>query len=395
MSKTAPERRGMRVVVLGGGVAGVELVLALRALAEERVTLDLLAPEPHFWYRPLAVSEPFAQGRVRRIELAGLALACEARLTLAAAHYVDPDLHVVGADVGPTAVADLEYDALVVATGARPVRAVEGALTFRGPADTDAVTRELEAARQRVRRRIAYVVPKGTTWPLPAYELALLTAHRFGTRAEVSIVTPEATPLEVFGPTVGAAVESLLDARGIRFVAGRSATAFADGALAIDDGESLGCEHVVALPTLRGDPPTGIPSGDDGFVAVDEHGRVEGLTDVYAAGDGTAFPVKQGGIAAQQADAAAEAIAASAGAPVDPAPFRPILRTLLLTGASPLYLRHDPAVPERSVAAREPLWWPADKIVGRYLAPFLAEHAHVTAADTPTPTRRPLREIRS
>lgn len=375
MAKTSPESQGLRVVVLGGGVAAIELMLALRALAEERVSLELVAPEPHFWYRPVAVAEPFGLGRVTRLELGGIARACNATLTLAAAEHVDTDRRAVGARVGPTAGADLEFDVLVVATGACSRSVVEGAVTFRGPADVDAVARTLDDAHRRVRRRIAFVVPPGTSWPLPAYELALLTAHRFGARAEISLVTPEASPLELFGPGVSAAIEALLDERGIPLYSGRSAIRYADGALVLRDGESLGCEHAVALPALRGDAPHGIPTDGAGFVPVDGHGRVDGFVDVYAAGDVTAFPVKQGGVATQQADAVAEMIAARAGAPVEASAFRPILRALLVTGTTPLYLRHDPEHPESSTVDEEPLWWPPNKIVGRYLAPFLAEFA--------------------
>src|SRR5215211_6126972 len=106
--------------------------------------MDLVAPEPHFWYRPTAVAEPFGLGNVQRFELAGVALAANAGLTLAAAGVVDTDRRVVSTDVGPNAGVDLEYDALLVATGARARPAVEGAITFRGPADVDAVARELE-----------------------------------------------------------------------------------------------------------------------------------------------------------------------------------------------------------------------------------------------------------
>jgi sulfide:quinone oxidoreductase len=393
VAKTSPGRHGLRVVVLGGGVAGVELMLALRALAEERVSLELVAPEPHLWYRPLAVSEPFGLGRVQRFELAGVALALNSGLTLGAATVVDPNRRVVQTDVGPTAGVDLEYDALVVATGARAKPAVEGAVTFRGPADVDAVARAVEEARRRVTRRIVFVVPAGATWPLPAYELALLTGDRFGTRAEVSLVTPETTPLEFFGARASAEVEALLDERGIRFYPGRAAVEFADGRLRLRDGAVIGCEHVIALPTLRGDAPAGIPTDPGGFIPVDEHGRVGALVDVFAIGDATAFSIKQGGIATQHADAVAASIAARAGATVEPTPFHPILRALLLTGTTPLYLRHDPAAPESSIAAREPLWWPPDKIVGRYLAPFLADHAQLTAADSSSATSGPLREI--
>jgi hypothetical protein len=95
---------------------------------------------------------------------------------------------------------------------------------------------------------------------------------------------------------------------------------------------------------------------------------------VFAAGDATDFPIKQGGLAAQQADAVAEAIAASVGADIDPQPFRPILRGVLLTGAAPRYLRADlsgTAGDDFTISSR-PIWWPPDKLSGRYLAPYLS-----------------------
>ena len=78
-----------------------------------------------------------------------------------------------------------------------------------------------------------------------------------------------------------------------------------------------------------------------GFLPTDPFGQVDGEIDVWAAGDATSFPLKQGGIAAQQADAAAESIAARAGAELEPSPFRPVLRGLLLTGMSPRFLRAE------------------------------------------------------
>jgi sulfide:quinone oxidoreductase len=133
---------------------------------------------------------------------------------------------------------------------------------------------------------------------------------------------------------------------------------------------------VIATPRLEGPRLEGVPEDADGFIPTDSFGRVGGLESagVFAAGDATSFPVKQGGLAAQQADAAAEMIAADAGAPVDPTPFHPVLRGLLLTGAEPSYLRAEitGGHGETSVADSEPLWWPPSKIAGRYLAPHLA-----------------------
>jgi sulfide:quinone oxidoreductase len=117
-------------------------------------------------------------------------------------------------------------------------------------------------------------------------------------------------------------------------------------------------------------------------VRADEYGRVEGHDDVYAAGDITTFPLKQGGIATQQADAAAESIAALAGASVTPRPFKPVLRGLLLTGLTPRFMSAS-LLDDASEVDSEPLWWPPAKIVGRYLAPFLAQHVGLSAESPP------------
>ena len=104
----------------------------------------------------------------------------------------------------------------------------------------------------------------------------------------------------------------------------------------------------------------------DGFIGTDAHGRVAGLEGVFAAGDATSFPVKQGGLAAQQADAVAETIAASVGVDIDPQPFRPILRGVLLTGGPPRYLQADISgrSGDDSTISGEALWWPPDKLAG-------------------------------
>ena len=107
-------------------------------------------------------------------------------------------------------------------------------------------------------------------------------------------------------------------------------------------------------------------------------GLVEGLDDVYAAGDITRFGVRQGGIAAQQADVVAETIAARAGADVESPVFEPVIHALLLSGGEPLYIRAELAGDDpQCTVSTEPLWWPPSKVVGRYLSPFLASRVSV------------------
>ena len=130
----------------------------------------------------------------------------------------------------------------------------------------------------------------------------------------------------------------------------------------------------MSLPSLAGPQLEGLPADPDGFIPVDLHGLVQGEEDVYAAGDATNSPIKQGGVASQQADAAAEAIAARAGAAVDPQPFRPVLRGLLLTGSTPRYMSAEVSGGrgEDWRVQDHALWWPPSKIAGKRLAPYLA-----------------------
>jgi sulfide:quinone oxidoreductase len=106
---------------------------------------------------------------------------------------------------------------------------------------------------------------------------------------------------------------------------------------------------------------------------------VPGDPALFAAGDGAALPIKQGGLAAQVADAAAAQIARRAGVDIEPRPARMVLRGLLRTSHGPLYLRAELRDPEgTSIAAREPLWWPPSKVASRWLAGHLARREALT-----------------
>jgi sulfide:quinone oxidoreductase len=365
-----------RVVIAGGGVAALETMVALRALAGGLVDVMLVAPDDVFAYRPLAVAEPFGLGSIARFSLPALAAGCGAVFEQGAVRVVSPEARHVYTSRGRT----LDYDALVVAPGVRSHEGIPGAATFGGPAHTRVIGTLLEELGGGLVRRLVFAVPTGMSWTLPLYELALLTAQRCsadGNSPELTLVTPEEVPLGVFGGEASSAIRKLLKDRGIVLHTGVHATSFMDSRLEIVGREPIEADRVVALPSVTGRIIEGVPHDDDGFIAVDSLGRVAGLEDVYAAGDVTSFPIKQGGIAAQQADSVASAIAAEAGAEVIPAPFEPVLRGLLLTGGAPAYLRAEiqGGKGKPAIVDDEPLWWPAGKIAARYLSPYLAEHA--------------------
>jgi sulfide:quinone oxidoreductase len=359
----------LRVLVAGGGVAALEAVLALRSLAGDRVRLELLAPGGDFALRPYSVRSPFTGEPAPQIAFDRTHVVHH-RGALA---EVDHAHH----EVRTTDGGRLPYDRLIVAVGAQPEEGVAGATLFRGPISAGAV----EAALRDAGDRVIFTAPAEATWSLPVYELALLAAHERRDGTELMIVSGDPRPLNLFGPVASDAVARLLYRAGVEFVGGSAPAAALDDALLLRDGRLIAADTVIALPRLRGRLLAGLPSDENGFVAIDEHARVVGIADVYAAGDCTAGPVKQGGLATQQADAAAEAIAAEAGAPIDPRPYRPVLRGLLLTGDAPLYMRKDlngddvlarPLRFRPDRTSRQPLWWPSEKVVGRYITGYRA-----------------------
>ena len=393
MSQSRPSRptHPRRILIAGGGVAALEALLALERHARELVKVELLAPDAEFRYRPLSVAEPFGLGKAATLGLEAFAAAHGARLrrgALAAVDSARKEVRTTDDEVVP-------YDALLLACGARPREAVPGALTFSGSEDADALRAVLGEAEHGELGHVAFVLPRGASWPIPLYELALMSAAHLARVApaaqpRLTVVIHERAPLELFGAVASEAVATLLRQAEIDFLSHAHPTAFEAGVLRLVPHD-LRADRVVALPRLVGPAPEGLPHDAEGFVAIDRHGRVPGAADVYAAGDATDFPIKHGGLAAEQADAAAEAIAAWAGAPIEPAPFRPVLRGRLLTGGAPVYVRAAlaPGPGETSRADDRPLWWPPTKIAGRLLGPALS----AAAIDAPAPQLFPFLDV--
>ena len=365
-------RRGTpHVVIAGGGVGALEGLLALQDLAGDRVHVSVLTPTRHLTYRALSVAESFGTEPAQRYDWEGIARDRGARWIPDVLQAVRRDARELDTRDGPP----VRYDALLLAVGARPEPALPGAITFAGPRDVLALKETIEALAPDRQHRIAFVAMAGTAWTLPLYELALLTAahgRRRGLDLAIELISPESAPLGVFGRVASAAVRRRLADAGVGLRMGTFPTEYADGTLWLGSEGTIEVDLAVALPHLRGPALSGLPHDSGGFVPVDGYGRVRGAERVWAVGDMTTRLIRQGGLAAQQADVAAADIAAEvAGGDVEVQPYEPKLQGMLLTGAEPLYLRHDPHALVRSEAAPEPPWWPAQKVVGHHLGPYL------------------------
>jgi sulfide:quinone oxidoreductase len=352
------------LVVVGAGIAALELVLALRDLAGDRLQITLVAPEADFVLRPLLVAEPLGAAGQHRPSLREIADDLGIRFVQAAVSSVDHYQRRVLLRGGGV----LGYQSLVLAPGVRRVPAFDDVIHI----GDEAGARALEVLGQEIRagdvREVVFVAPTLTGWLLPLYEAALITA-RIGAGTRVSLVTSEEEPLALFGPQASAAVAGALEAAGVAFVGGRQA-AVEGGAVVLrgTPPTSIGADRVVSLPLIRGPRIPGVPeTGLYGLIPVDDHARIADMPGAYAIGDATNFPIKQGQLACQQADAAAAHIAAAHGAPVQPAPFRPILGASLLIGDGTAITLGDHVAPSPG------------KVPGRYLAPYLASKRDVAA----------------
>lgn len=349
------------MLIAGAGPAGVEALLALRR-SLPRTAIELIAPDENFTLRALAVREPFGHPPQPRLPVARIAERC------GAGHRRDALTHVDHRHRQATLASGerIGYAALLVAVGARQIEAVPGATTFWGT-EGDPAFAQLLADVERSRGEIEFLVPHRVRWSLPLYELAIATADWFASRdagLRIAVLTPEARPLIVLGGEASAEVERVLGERGIEL------------RTSVDPLEHVAGRSVrrVALPRLAGRLIGGLPRAEDGFVPTDEFGRVTGLERVYAAGDATDSTIKQGGLATQQADAAASAITADLSGAGEASAAEEVLRARIAGDSGRGYLtgRHHPLEPG-TAAATAPSWRPGTKVFGRDLAPFLAE----------------------
>lgn len=340
--------RPLHVVVAGGGPAAAEFTLALHEHARDLVRTTLIAPRPHD-----AVANARGGGAPGGSAVGGVAPqpfrarhhdehAASLRQTAARTGAAVRSGRVVAVDHERRRVrlADgrrLAYDVLVLAVGARPRPAYARALTFFGRAGAVAIGRLTAEVADGWTTSLAFVVPPGTTWPVPLYELAIQMAVELRHAAvPLRLITPEPEPLAAFDAPGRAAVAQLLDESGIAFTPSTIVTQTPHGDLGLPE------DRVVALPILEGPALPGIPSAGDGFVPVERDGAVLGSEDIYAIGDATATPVKQLDAALAQATIAAAAVAARAGGYVPPVPHVPLVRAHLLAGAGrSLVLRAD------------------------------------------------------
>jgi sulfide:quinone oxidoreductase len=350
-----------KVAIIGGGVAALEAMLAFDVIAYSKADVHLFSPKSKFVLKSLAVSSGFGRGGLLNFDLPKLTATARATFHNSSVSKIITERRVIRL----SGDSEFNYDYLIASPGAKPLWSVPGAINYPGPAGNQAVTEALATLRDRESVKVVVTVPEGGAWPLPMYELALLIADELDSGASMTIVTPEKSPLELFGKASTERVAALLRNRNIETILETAPAEYRDGVLVTTDGRQIKADLAVTLPLLTGRRIPGLPYDEQGFIPVDDFGQIQQHSREFAAGDVASFPVKFGGLATEQADVVAAAIAAAAWDGPAPEPFKPVYRGTLVTADGLVDLGPG-------AGSSEPYAWdPAEKVHGKYLTPFL------------------------
>ena len=314
-----------RVVIIGGGAAGDSAAETLRREGYEG-GIVLVDPDRDAPYDRPNLSKDYLAGNAPEewIPLHPPEFYEEKRIELRRGPRVaaiDPSARRVRLEAGE----ELPYDALLLATGASPVRL--------GP--------EFDQAQPAVHylrtladsRRIAAAARAGgKAVVLGASFIGLEVAASLRTRRmEVHVVAPDVRPLgRILGPELGDWIRVLHEEHGVVFHLGRKAQEMREGTVTLDSGEALRADLVVAgigvRPNLALAEAAGLAL--DRGVSVDEH-LATSAPGIFAAGDiarwpdphtGTSIRVEHWVVAQRQGQTAARNML-GAGERFDAVPF--------------------------------------------------------------------------
>ena len=235
MSQAGSQKR-LRVLIAGGGIAAMETALALADLAGELTSVSVLAPNSELVNRPMTVREPFAYPQARRYPLAEIVSEAGAELLTDTLAWVDPVKRVAHTDSG----AEIEYDALVLALGARASVRYKHALTIDDRRLDETLHGLIQDLEGGYISTLAFVAPGRMAWPLPLYEIAMMTAGRawdMGIDVTTTLITPEDRPLGIFGTAASEAVAGCLKRARIQAVTSSYAEVPHTGEVVINPGD--------------------------------------------------------------------------------------------------------------------------------------------------------------
>jgi sulfide:quinone oxidoreductase len=368
-----------KILIVGSGPGALEATLALSASEYlPNAEISLISPQTEFVYRPNLVMEPFGVVNIARYSVGEIIAAEGVQQWLGTIDRIDA---AAGKAWSPEDD-EFEFDALIVATGtASNVELPAPAVTFGTPGSMDHLKELVHEIDAGAVRNVVFVAPEGPRWSLPVYELATMTAeraeHQANQQIAVAVVTPERGPLDIFGLANSEAIERLADELGVIVHTNATVLDWDGRTMTLANGAEYPVDRLFAMPRLSGIAPSGLPQDEHGFLPVDEFQRVLGgdapLPGIFAVGDVTNFPLKQGGLATEAADTAVDAIEVQFGSREASEPFPREIEAILLTAGRRIPMRARVDADGSKVIPIEDLTGPQQKIRSRFLADRLSQ----------------------
>jgi sulfide:quinone oxidoreductase len=383
-----------RVLVLGGGFAGLETSFLLRMRTGKALDITIVSDRDTFLFKPNTIYIPFgADPESFLMPLRKPAYKQHLNLVEGSVSELDPDRRLVSLDDGSA----LSYDFLVVATGAgmRPEEIPglpEHASTIWTPEAMSDLGRRIETLRSRAEagenQEALFVVPPNNKCAGPLYEIVFmletwLRRNKLRDRVKITYSTFEQSFIQAFGPRLHEVVSAEFSERSIEGHTGEVLEEVVDGEARFGGSVKRRFDQLISFPPyVAGVRYEALPADDRGFLATDLRTRqVEGHPEIYAPGDAGDFPVKQAFLAMLQADAAADHIASQVASKEFSQPFDPVSMCVMemLDKATfaqvPLQLTGDPNHPVEVRPDADgdykvgvsPLWRIGKKVLGFYL----------------------------
>ena len=311
-----------RIAVLGGGFGGLEALFYLKHKLGDRADFTLVNERSKFLFKPNTIYIPFGEPPEKfEVDLSKPLKRQSIRLVEATATHIEPDQQRVETSAG-----SVDYDFLVVATGAK-MRSEEVpglkeyAITVWTPDDMlrlrERIEWGMERAKNGQRTRFLFLVPPNNKCSGPLYEMVLmldtyLRKHRCREQFDLVYATKEEAFIEAFGPRLNSVVSHEFQERGIDGRTGYVVTGIEPQSVAFQNGDQLSFDVLVSFPPyVAGTVFERLPRDERGFIRVENDSRrVQGQARIFAVGDAANFPIKQAFLALLQGDAAGDHIAA-------------------------------------------------------------------------------------
>lgn len=302
-----------KVIILGGGFAGIQTAIQLQKSGEFNVTL--VSDRDYLYLYPISIWVPVRQIDFENVKvpLSEIQKKYPFEVIVDSVKEIHAKDHQVVCENQT-----LSFDYLVVAFGAEKMKhkGIENTLSICGKPEVSLLIRDgIDELIKKGKGKIAIGFggnpkDKSAVRGGPAFELAFnihnqLKKKKIRQNYELTFFAPMEEP----GAKMGKSSLTMLDKMfaqykiGKRF--GKKITEFEPSAVVFEDGSKLEADLTLFIPASAGHQvlqSSDLPLSDAGFIQIDNYCQVRGLPDVYAIGDisameGPDWIAKQGHVA--------------------------------------------------------------------------------------------------